>query len=301
VGWLPGWLVAFGDCQPTTLASLSKHFQSVAFNLVPFGSDSFGAPFVAPRSRPGGVAEMFRVTTRRVSRYSMLSRTPLNMSTHVASFNFRPVAGGDGSKPEDAYFSVHPERVQLNAALSARKKADGYWDVWFDVNTINDSPIVARLSHREAQISDAAALFAQVVALPTANRYIIHDVVDTGASLETACTLLAALETLLRTSAPRTRSSERIEEADRDRNRKLKGTCFQAARTAEEERRVLAAFAKLAGLGYRAFEVGPREFAISRQLPGGGTSFQGKQASIEQLEAEAQRADRNKSGWRSWL
>lgn len=223
------------------------------------------------------------------------------MRTRTVSFDFRPVTGGDGSKPDEAYFAVLPERVQLSAALSARRKADGYWDVWFDVSTINDSPIVARLSHREAQVSDAAALFAQVVALPTVNRYIVHDVVDTDEALETACTLLAALETLLRTSTPRTRSSERIEEADRDRNLKLKGVCFQASRSAEEQRRVLAAFAKLAEVGYRAFEVGPREFAINRHLPGGGTSFQGKHASIEQLEAEAQRADRNKSGWRSWL
>lgn len=223
------------------------------------------------------------------------------MRTRTVSFDFRPVAAGDGSKSDEAYFSVLPERVQLTAILSARRKADGYWDVWFDVSTINDSPIVARLNHREAQISDAAALFVQVVPLPTVNRYVIHDVVDTDEALDAACTLLAALETLLRMSAPRTRSSERIEEADRDRTLKLKGVCFQASRSAEEQRRVLAAFAKLAEVGYRAYEVGAREFAISRHMPGGGTSFQGKQTSIEQLEAEVQRAERSKTGWRSWL
>lgn len=106
---------------------------------------------------------------------------------------------------------------------------------------------------------------------------------------------------LLRTSAPKTRSSERIEDADRERSLKLKGVCFQASRSTEVQRRVLAAFAKLTEVGYRAYEVGPREFAISRHILGGGTSFRGKQASIEQLEAEAQRAERNKTGWRSWL
>ena len=223
------------------------------------------------------------------------------MRTRTTSFDFRPSGESGTTKPGEVDFAILPERVRLNTTLAARKKVDGYWDVWFDVSTINDSPIVARLSHKEAQISDAAALFAQVIALPTANRYIIHDVVDTDEALDAACTLLAALGTLLRAPAPRTRSSDRIKEAGRDRELKLKGVCFQTSRSAEEQRRVLAAFAKLAGGDHRAYEVGPREFAISRHLPGGDILFQGKQASIEELEAAAQRAERNKSGSRSWL
>src|ERR1035437_3712365 len=86
-----------------------------------------------------------------------------------------PVASENAAETR---YEVMANSVGLPAILSARKKSTGYWDVWFEMPTINDSPIVPRLSQREEEVRGAAELFVQIVALPSSNRYVIHDVVD---------------------------------------------------------------------------------------------------------------------------
>lgn len=193
-------------------------------------------------------------------------------------------------------YEILAKSVGLPSILTAQKKSTGYWDVWFEMPTINDSPIVPRLSYREEEVRGAAELFVQIVALPSANRYIIYDAVDTEDALDAAFLVLSCLITLLRISAPRTQSTERIEDSTLNRELGLQGLLYKKSRTPQEQYRVLTSFQKLKAVGYRAFEVGSHEFAIHRLLTGGGVSLQGKHVSIEALENEAQRLERTKSG-----
>ena len=230
---------------------------------------------------------------------------PTTMLTEVkatrSGFTLRRSAADESSESTAIQFDVLTPSDHPLRALIARKKESDYWDAWFDIEAINDSPITPRLSPREVQIWEATSLFAQVVALPSWNRYIIHDIVDDEASLDTAFTILFSLLTLLRTAPPRTKSAERVEESAKTHKLKSSGLFFQNARTSAEQGRVQAAFLKLRTLGYQAFEVDLREFALSRNVLSCGTSFQGKFSSLEALESEIQRLEGKSSGWRSWF
>lgn len=227
------------------------------------------------------------------------------MSTEVkatrSGFTLRRSAADEPSESPVIRFDVLTPSNHLQRALTARKKESGYWDAWFDIDAINDSPITPRLSPREVQISGAASLFAQVVALPLWNRYIIHDIADDEASLDTAFTVLTSLLTLLRIAPPRTKSSERAEESTNTHELKSNGLFFKNARTGAEQKRVQAAFLKLRTLGYQAFEIDLHEFALSRNVLTGGRSFQGKFCSLAALESEILSLERKSAGWRSWF
>jgi len=220
------------------------------------------------------------------------------MSISRDRFHLKPVPG-DGTT--DPYYEVRAVSISPQGTACARKKSNGYWDLWFEMPTINDSPIVPRLRGREACVREASELFVQIVPFPSCNRYIIRDVKDTAESTDAALLLLFALLTLLQSPTPPTLSSERIEEQNARRKLALQGTLYSADRPPTEQARVVRAFQTLTALGYRAFETSPRSFVIHRALLDGGYTLAGKCESIEQLEKEIERREKKRSGWRTWL